>query len=246
MKLLTNGGLNLSILDGWWDEGYDREVGWAIGNGEEYSNESYQDEVESKALYNLLEKNVAPLFYERDEEHLPRRWIAKMKASMKRLCPVFNTNRMVTEYAERFYLPAGQRYLRLAADRGAKTYPIVEWRRRFRLSGSNVKITQIQRDTHNGIPLGTKLQVTASILLGDIPPEYVRVQIVAGSVNPEGSILQGRPIDMVRTSTSGEEHLYQGEVECTESGSCGFSLRVIPHHEEVIVPYEHSWVRWDE
>lgn len=169
-----------------------------------------------------------------------------MKASMKRLCPVFNTNRMVTEYAERFYLPAGQRYLRLAADRGAKTYPIVEWRRRFRLSGSNVKITQIQADTHNGIPLGTKLQVSASVLLGDILPEYVRVQIVAGSVSPEGSILQGQSIDMIRTSTSGEEHLYQGEVECTESGSCGFSVRVIPNHEDVIVPYEHPWVRWDE
>jgi starch phosphorylase len=246
MKVLPNGGLNLSILDGWWDEAYDREVGWAIGNGEEYTNEQYQDEVESEALYNLLEKNVAPLFYERDEENLPRRWIAKMKASMKQLCPVFNTNRMVTEYAERFYLPASQRYLRLAADGGARTHAIAEWRRRIRLSSSRVKISQIQADTQSGIPFGTKLPVTASVFLADIPPDYVRVQIVSGSLNAEGIIVHGKAVDMARVSSNGEENVYRGEVECGESGSCGFTVRVIPYHEDVIVPYEHPWVLWNE
>ena len=106
MKLLANGGLNLSILDGWWDEAYDREVGWAIGNGEEYSNPEYQDQVESEALYHILENDVVPLFYDRDAAGIPRGWLAKMKASMKRLSPIFSTNRMVAEYAERFYLPA--------------------------------------------------------------------------------------------------------------------------------------------
>lgn len=246
MKLLPNGGLNLSILDGWWDEAYDREVGWAIGNGEEYSNEDYEDGVESEALYNLLEKYVVPLFYERDEENLPRRWIAKMKASMKRLCPVYNSNRMVMEYAERFYLPAGERYLRLAANRGAGLYAIVEWRRRFRLAGSQVRITQVRTDTRNGVPLGAKLQVTASIVLGDIPPEFVRVQIVAGSVNEAGVIVQGQAVNMSHLSNDSEEHRYQGEIECLESGSRGFSVRVIPFHEDVIVPYEHPWVLWAE
>ncbi len=106
MKLLANGGLNLSILDGWWDEAYDREVGWAIGHGEEYSNPEYQDQVESEALYHILENDVVPLFYDRDTAGIPRGWLAKMKASMKRLSPIFSTNRMVAEYAERFYLPA--------------------------------------------------------------------------------------------------------------------------------------------
>jgi starch phosphorylase len=246
MKVLPNGGLNLSILDGWWDEGYDREVGWAIGNGEEYGNDTYQDEVESEALYNLLEKSVAPLFYERDAENLPRRWIAKMKASMKRLCPMFNTNRMVNEYAERFYLPASRRYLHLAANRGAKTRPIVEWRRRLRMSGSGVKITSVQAGTQSAIPFGIKLPVTASVVLGAIPPESVRVQIVAGSVNAEGVIVRGEAVDMIRMSDNGDEQLYRGEIECNESGSCGFSVRVIPYHDDVIVPYEHPWVLWDE
>ena len=110
MKLLPNGGLNLSVLDGWWAEAYDREVGWAIGHGEDYDNDEYQDAVESEALYNLLEKDVTLLFYDRDEENLPRRWIAKMKNSMKRLSPIFSTNRMVREYVERFYMPAAKRY----------------------------------------------------------------------------------------------------------------------------------------
>jgi starch phosphorylase len=122
----------------------------------------------------------------------------------------------------------------------------VEWRRRFRLSGSRVTITQIQADTHRGIPFGAPLHVTASVLLGDIPPEYVRVQIVSGSVNAEGVIVRGQALDMTRTSTDGEQHVYQGEVECLESGSCGFSVRVIPHHDDVIVPYEHPWVLWAE
>ena len=104
---------------------------WAgrSASGEDYDNEDYQDAVESDALYNLLEKDVTPLFYERDQENLPRRWIAKMKASMKRLCPVFNTNRMVMEYAERFYIPAAKRYSELAAHGGARLGPILEWRR---------------------------------------------------------------------------------------------------------------------
>src|SRR5262249_49951097 len=97
MKLLPNGGLNFSILDGWWDEAYDRHVGWAIGQGEVYSDTDYQDKVESDAIYNLLEKEIVPLFYDRDGGDVPRGWVARMKASMRNLTPVYNTNRMVAE-----------------------------------------------------------------------------------------------------------------------------------------------------
>ena len=109
MKVGANGGLNLSILDGWWDEGYDPARGWAIGTGEEYDDRKHQDNVESQSLYDILESELVPLFYERGTDGLPRRWIAKMKASMRELCPAFNTNRMVREYAERFYVPALER-----------------------------------------------------------------------------------------------------------------------------------------
>jgi len=145
MKLLANGGLNLSILDGWWDEAYDREVGWAIGSGEEYDNQEYQDQVESEALYHILENDVVPLFYDRDAAGIPRGWLAKMKASMKRLSPVFSTNRMVAEYAERFYFPAANRLIRLAGDKG-RVRSLMEWRERLHAHGSEVKITQVDVD----------------------------------------------------------------------------------------------------
>lgn len=246
MKLLPNGGLNLSVLDGWWAEGYDREVGWAIGSGEDYDNDDYQDAVESEALYNLLEKDVAPLFYERDQENLPRRWIARMKTSMKRLCPVFNTNRMVAEYAERFYVPAAKRYADLAAQGGAKLHPILEWRRRFRLSGSQVKIARVETEGNRKVRVGEKIGVTASVVLGEIPPEYVRVQIVSGSVDEGGSIVNGASSDMTHRGLAGDEHRYAGQLECRESGSYGFSVRVIPYHPDVRVPFEHPWVVWAE
>ncbi len=109
MKVAFNGGINLSILDGWWDEAYESDIGWAIGKGEVYGDTEYQDEIESNALYDLLEKEIIPSFYERDSEGLPRSWIARMKTSMRKLCPVFNIERMVQEYAFNMYMPAGAR-----------------------------------------------------------------------------------------------------------------------------------------
>jgi glycogen phosphorylase len=246
MKLLPNGGLNLSVLDGWWAEAYDREVGQAIGRGEDYDNDEYQDAVESDALYNLLEKDVTSLFYERDQENLPRRWIAKMKASMKRLSPIFNTNRMVMEYVERFYVPAAKRYSDLAAEGGAKLYAIHEWRRRFRAAGSQVKITRVQTDNSREIRVGERIPVTASVVLGEIPQEDVRVQIVSGSVNESGAIVNNSSTDMKPAGMADNEHQYEGQLECLESGSYGFSVRVIPYHPDVRVPFEHPWLIWAE
>jgi len=246
MKLLPNGGLNLSVLDGWWAEGYDREVGWAIGRGEDYESEEYQDTVEAEALYNLLEMDVAPLFFEHDHENLPRRWIAKIKNSMKCLCPIFNTNRMVTEYVERFYIPAAKRYSDLSAQRGAKLGPILEWRKWFRTAGSQVKITRVQTENGRDIRVGQKIRVTVSVFLGGIPPEFVRVQVVSGSLNSAGKIVNGSSSDMNRTGMAEKEYLYEGQLECVESGSYGFRVRVIPYHPDVRVPFEHPWVVWAE
>src|SRR5262249_5299941 len=107
MKVLFNGGINCSVLDGWWDEAYDAESGWAIGHGEVYADANYQDDVESAAVYDLFDKEIVPLFYKRDSDGRPREWINRMKASMLKLCPQFNVNRMVREYAVRAYFPAG-------------------------------------------------------------------------------------------------------------------------------------------
>ena len=246
MKLLANGGLNLSILDGWWDEAYDREVGWAIGGGEEYNNPEYQDQVESEALYHILENDVVPLFYDRDAAGIPRGWLAKMKASMKRLSPIFSTNRMVAEYAERFYLPAADRLIRLAGDKG-RVRSLMEWRSRLHVHGSEVNVTQVEVDGGSReFLVGSKLKVTVRVALGSLSPGDVRVQAYYGVLTADGQIGKGSHVDLALRQSRGTNHVYEGEVECGQSGSCGFALRVVPFHEDAVLPYELPWIRWEE
>jgi len=240
MKLLPNGGLNVSILDGWWDEAYQPEVGWAIGHGEVYADTDYQDRVESNALYSLLEKEIAPLFYDRDSADVPRGWVARMKASMKRLTPVFNTNRMVAEYAERFYIPASERHLRLREDGAARVRPLVEWRKRIRDHGPEVRVVHVELQSDDEIFVGSKLKVTAQIALGSLLPADVKVQIYQGAVDPGGRIPRGEAADMTLTGD-----VYVGEIACGDSGSRGFAIRVIAAHPDAILPYENPWVIWE-
>jgi starch phosphorylase len=246
MKVLANGGLNLSVLDGWWAEGYDRRVGWSIGNGEDYTDEVYQDRVESNALYNLLEQEVVPLFYDRDEDGLPRGWIAMMKASMKKLSPMFSTNRMVAEYTERFYIPASGRHLRLADNGAARVKPLVEWRRRIHNLGPQVRVVRVEAATGQEALVGSKLKVGAVVQLGGLSPSDVRVQVYWGPVNEEGSIVEGVASEMRYLGHDGGEHHYEGDVDCRQSGSCGLAVRVAPFHEDAILPYEMPWMTWAE
>jgi len=246
MKLLANGGLNLSILDGWWDEAYDPEVGWAIGNGEEYDNPEYQDQVESEALFHILENDVVPLFYDRDAAGIPRGWLAKMKASMRSLSPIYSTNRMVAEYAERFYLPAANRLTRLASDNG-RVRSLLDWRKRLHAHGSEVSVTHVDVDGGSReFLVDSQVKVAARVSLGSLSPGDVRVQAYYGVLTADGQIGKGSHVDLALRESWGSDHLYEGEVECRQSGSCGFAVRVVPFHEDALVPYELPWIRWEE
>src|SRR5205085_3426694 len=140
-------GLNLSILDGWWVEGYDGDNGWAIGSGEEYSDLAYQDTVESRALYELLEREIAPMFYARGSDGLPRQWIRRMKRSLMTLLPVFNTNRMVEEYAERCYLPSHRRHAKLTGEHLKAAGELAAWRRRVAHEWNQVRVEGVEAPT---------------------------------------------------------------------------------------------------
>ena len=246
MKLLANGGLNLSVLDGWWDEAYDREVGWAIGNGEEYSDYGYQDRVEAEGLYYLLENDVVPLFYNRDSAGLPRGWLAKMKASMGKLAPVYSTNRMVAEYAERFYIPAAQRHQRLVCDQ-ARIRSLMGWRGRLRDHAGEVRVSEVNVDGGRlEYQVGSKIKVRAKVVLGGLLPDDVRVEAYYGTLTPEGRIANGASTGLTLKDSAGPEYLYQGEVDCADSGSCGISVRVVPFQQDAIIPYEMPWAQWVE
>lgn len=246
MKLLANGGLNLSILDGWWDEAYTPEVGWAIGHGENYTDAEAQDQIESEALYNLLEHEVVPLFYQRDSADVPRGWVSRMKSSMSRLSPVFCTNRMVAEYAERFYLPAHRRHQRLAEDGAARVKPLVEWRRRVLEFGRQVRVVNVDSSVMQETQVGAEVKVTVRVQLAALASSDVRVQIYYGAVDADGNIPQGQAVEMDHQGQIGGDHLYTGRFECRDSGSSGFSVRVVPFQEDAIVPYEMPWVQWAE
>ncbi len=247
MKVLANGGLNLSVLDGWWCEGYSPETGWAIGNGEVYEDQDYQDRVESQALYNLLEQDVVPLFYTRDSDDLPKSWVTKMKSSMKKLCPQFNSNRMVAEYADRFYVPAAERYLRLTKDSAARAKSLVAWRSGVWPQWKEVKVVKVETVQSDGIFVGASVKVKAIIKLGPLLPDNVHVEIFQGSLDSNRQIQSGRSLPMQHVDSMGEGlHSYEGEIQCQQSGLWGFSVRVVPYHEDAILPYELPLIAWED
>jgi starch phosphorylase len=180
MKAAANGVLNCSILDGWWVEGYGPDVGWAIGRGEDYSDPNYQDQVESMALYDLLEKQIVPLFYQRSIDNVPREWIARMKNCMRKLAPVFNTNRMVQDYTERFYIRALDRGALLAADNMARAVDLARAKDALRRKWAGLKIVGVHTSGNGHFKVGDAMQVEALVDMPGVDPADLSVQLYAG------------------------------------------------------------------
>ena len=246
MKVVPNGGLNLSVLDGWWAEGYQPGVGWAIGEGEEFAHSDYQDEFDADSLYSLLEREVVPMFYDRDVDGVPRSWIAMMKQSIRVLTPVFSGDRMVKDYTERFYLPAAEHYERLAADGFARARELAAWKDSVRKAWRDVRVTSVQEEGERELPVGTGLRVTARVHLGTIAPSEVVVQAYYSRLRSDGTLREGRAVDLEWTGQDKGDHVYKGMVPSRTSGMHGYSVRVLPRHEDVLVPHEMPLITWEE
>jgi starch phosphorylase len=242
--VVPNGGLNLSILDGWWVEGYDYDNGWAIGAGEDYDDPNYQDEVESKALFDVLENDVIPLFYNLSSDGLPRGWIGKIKKSLSKLSPVFNTNRMVREYTENYYLKAYANWKNLSANNYIKTKQLVMWKQFIRDNWHHVKIISagVQKKE---VEVGYALKVEAEISLGSIKPDDVKVQILSGPMDSEYNIIEA---NVEKMTCAGQVHddlyKYEGYIPCDESGLFGYSLRILPYHVDMTDQFGLELMRW--
>jgi starch phosphorylase len=246
MKAAANGVLNVSILDGWWDEAYQAEIGWAIGRGEQYGNEAAQDEVESSALYDLLEKEIVPMFYERGSDHLPRRWITRMKKAMTVLCPVFNTNRMVREYAERFYYPAGDRYERLYGGDFSRAKRLAAWESNLRTHWRELRIEKIETPSASQLKVGDKIDVKAWVQLGALTPQDVSVELLLGRIDAPGNIVEAQAtrMEFKERSKEGLSLFEVWAVPCSKSGLHGYTVRVIPKHEDLSSPWELGLILW--
>ena len=245
MKAVANGALHLSILDGWWEEGYEREIGWAIGNGEEYEDHAFQDELEGRALYDILENDIIPIFYDRGADGLPRRWVSMMKASMHRLCPMFNTHRMVSEYWDRFYLPAAERGFQTKENHWEGIKSLAKWREKVMYNWSNIAIRAVHTQPISEIQVGEPFPVEAEVFLGELSPEDVVVEVYAGRVDPSRNYLDRFTQVMSPGGPVGERlYRYTCEVMFKDAGHFGMNVRITPNHPNPESRHNMGLVIW--
>jgi starch phosphorylase len=237
MKVLVNGGINLSELDGWWAEAYTPEVGWALGDGQEHDHDPAWDAAEAKALYELLENEVIPEFYTRDEQGVPITWVARMRESMARLTPRFSTNRAVCEYTEQHYLPMASSYLARAADQGAIGVELVNWRQLLEQQWSALHFGELKQET-----AGEQHVFEVQVYLDGLDPKAVRVELYANGV--DGSAAERVEMQRVRQLVGAlNGYAYHAEVPAARPAT-DYTARLLPQHDAVSVPLEEAHILW--
>ncbi len=237
MKVLVNGGINLSELDGWWAEAYLPEVGWALGDGKEHDNDPAWDAIQAEALYDLLEREVIPEFYTRDEQGIPSAWVARMRESMARLTPRFSTNRAVREYTEQHYLSAASAYRKRATDNGEIGVDMVKWRHALDQEWTALRFGDVKVETD-----GEQHVFEIQIHLNDLDPEAVRVELYADGFNstPPERVEMERVRRLVG-ATNG--YAYRVGVPAARPAT-DYTARLIPQYDDVAVPLEDAHILW--
>ena len=237
MKVLVNGGLNLSELDGWWAEAYSPEVGWAIGDGQEHGDDPAWDAQEAEALYFLLEHEVVPEFYERDEANMPSKWLGRIRESMARLTPEFSASRAIREYTENHYLPAASNYQQRAAENSKQGLGVLHWRQELDGRWNSLGFGAVRVETHDGQHF-----FQAEVSLGTLNPDQICVEIYANSNDGCKS-----SIEVMKTPEHGANSqgmlAYSAQVPATRASS-DYTARIIPHHANVSVPLEAGQILW--
>ncbi|MBT3260989.1 alpha-glucan family phosphorylase [bacterium] len=247
MKAAANGVLNLSVLDGWWTEGYNAQNGWAIGQGEEYDDLEIENHVESMQIYNLLEKEIIPLFYNRHADGMPRDWIAKMKESIKSNCYQFNTSRMVSEYCQKFYIPAFESAQKLQLDKWGALKKLTVWKERLFREWKNVRVLNSREISAKYLKVDEKFSVTTDVFLGRLNPEDVNVEIYYGVLDRKGRVFEPINENMIlQEAKRGDVYSYTITIACSFSGRYGYAVRVLPKNELLPHPYEMGWITWEK
>jgi starch phosphorylase len=240
MKVLVNGGLNLSELDGWWAEAYEPEVGWSLGDGREHDHDLAWDAAEAEELYMLLEQEVAPAFYTRDERGIPTAWVTRMRQSLARLTPRFSCNRMAREYTDDYYVPAATAYRRRAADNASLSAAMEKWRTSLTSHWQQVRFGQFMVRESSA---GNLFQV--EVLLGELKPEAILVELYAEPLPPDSNPVR---VTMDRDGMLGGPDVgyqYHATVS-TGRPARDYTPRVIPYHAEASVPLEANFILWRE
>ncbi len=237
MKVLVNGGINVSELDGWWAEAYTPEIGWALGDGQEHGDDPAWNASEAVALYDLLEREVIPEFYSRDESGAPTAWVKRMRESMARLTPRFSASRAVEEYAEQHYLPAAAAYRDRAANKGAVGRQVVDWRRAVDEKWSSLRFGDLRVES-----TADHHVFDVELYLNDLDPNSVRVELYADGINggdPPREEMQG-----AGSSPDGSHRCVYHAVVPTTRPAKDYTARIIPLRSGVAVPLESARILW--
>ena len=237
MKVLVNGGINLSELDGWWAEAYTPEVGWALGDGQEHGDDTAWDAVEADALYGLLEREVIPEFYARDQGGIPTAWVKRMRESMARLTPRFAADRAVREYAEQHYLPASAAYRGRAANKGTIGRQMVDWQHAVNRNWGSLRFEGLRVETNGGHHV-----FSVEVFLNDLDPNAVRVELYADGINGGDPVRKEMKCARLPADAS-LRCVYHATVPTTRPAT-DYTARVIPQRSGMAVPLESPLILW--
>lgn len=243
MKAALNGSLALSILDGWWDEVGPCDFSWSIIGAQNYKDEAERDEVEAQALYNLIEQEVAPAYYDRPQDNIPAHWLKMMKDSISTIVPFFNTDRMVREYYERFYTKAHYYGSILKTD--GKPAAIAAWRNNIAASWPRVSVSDETGTIDHTVLVGETLKFRARVTLGDLTPEDVVVQVQMGVRSLGGGFESYKDEVMHFVSKDGNTCVYEADIKPTQSGRQDYALRILPFNKDIPHPFTPIYVRWE-
>jgi glycogen phosphorylase len=239
MKVLANGGINLSEVDGWWAEAYTPEVGWALGDGQEHGDDPAWDAAEAEALYDLLEREVIPEFYSRNKQGIPIAWMARMRESMARLTTQFSANRAVREYTERHYIPAAIAYRKRAADKGAVGAHIVDWEHMLAKKWATLRFVEVKVETKDGQHI-----FDVQVHLNDLDPKSVQVELFADGVNGNDPVRQEMKLIRQLVGVAGG-YVYGAQVPASRMAT-DYTTRMMPSFAGVAVPLEETHILWQK
>ncbi|MGN6327171.1 alpha-glucan family phosphorylase [Pseudolysinimonas sp.] len=231
MKAALNGSLNLSILDGWWAEYFDEENGWAIPSADSAGDGAERDALEAASMYDLIEHQIAPRFYDRGADGVPTRWVANIRHTLQTLTPALSADRMVSEYVERLYLPAARAERAISASDYAAARDLAAWKARVRAAWPQVHVTHVESGGVDATPeVGETLEVRAYVSLGELKPDDVAVELVAGRAREDDALTEvsHRPLGWEATTNGAD--VYAGSIEFERAGAFGYTVRVVPRH----------------
>jgi glycogen phosphorylase len=244
MKSALNGGLNLSILDGWWHEMFDGDNGWAISSAEDVDDIERRDELEASALFDLLERQVVPLFYETYGGPVPRRWLKRVRKSLTSLGPRVTASRMVADYVERLYEPTAARTDTLAADGLARARALAAWKQRVAEAWHGVHVDRVDGDMA-AVELGASRDVEAVVSLGSLSADDVDVQLVHGPVGQGDELTERTCVSIRPGGPADDDHArYVGSLECSRAGRYGLTVRIVPRHADLVDNSELGLAAW--